>query len=731
MKLEQEVSNVKVDGDISRNAVGIDTNNLGFILTIISTKLYSKPIESFIREITSNAWDSHIEAKTNDPVVISINHSVTDTSKLQVSIQDFGTGLSPERFDKVFKKAGSSTKRDTNDQIGMFGIGRFSALSVADMVHIVSNYNGKKYTYMMYKNGTEINIDLALEQDTTDPNGLIFSLDISKRDWTVLKGGIINQLRYFDNVFVKGDYSSDFNNSFNAIKIQAYNTFLISSRDPENNTSTILLGKVAYPIEINELYNYAEGPEDKKVIDSISSINKKISVKFNIGELQVTPNREQILYKEDTARTIINRFKEFFTELKEIKKNELAKEEMTFMKLYDSVDSNHYIIEFDKEKIWTSGLKYTEPVDVNKVTFPNFHEIRSLAKELMGTYFESEPYYFVNRWNEMQRYKHKITVYTLLKDATSIPDKLSLIERKYLRKHYTNFYLGQWEGMNFTKRLIKLYKKYLRKINKNTLKLFLAECIHFWNSKEHYNVNKITDEFRVNNKVQRGGSSVKYYGVQRIRFNSAGFDSKYTYTKGELSTLVGTPGADGVKQKIVVVDSVEDWNKLAVSGILQIISRNVTVITGAKTTVKLLQTIYPTLNSWLVENKALIREEINAYKRFLEYTNTQIDVDNLIDIERELKIKVGINTTEKKNLDKKFQYQHDINVTEFDKFGQTKSTFDLKKSLEHPSLLKIAEIVDSFPYRSKPEIKEIYSKSLLSYLKEVKLVDTNNKIIYS
>lgn len=731
MKLEQEVSNVKVDGDISRNAVGIDTNNLGFILTIISTKLYSKPIESFIREITSNAWDSHIEAKTSDPVVISINHSVTDTTKLQVSIQDFGTGLSPERFDKVFKKAGSSTKRETNDQIGMFGIGRFSALSVADMVHIVSNYNGKKYTYMMYKNGTEINIDLALEQDTTDPNGLIFSLDIPKRDWTVLKGGIINQLRYFDNVFVKGDYSSDFNNSFNMIKIQAYNTFLISSRDPENNTSTILLGKVAYPIEVSELHNYAETVEDRNIIDAISSINRKISVKFNIGELQVTPNREQILYKEDTARTIINRYKEFFAELKEIKREEFAKEEMTFMKLYDSMDSTHYYINFGTDRIWTTGLKYTEPVDVNKVTFPDYHDIRKLAKELLGTYFESEPYYFVNRWNEMQRYKHKITVYTLLKDATSIPDKLSIIERKYLRKHYTNCYLGQWDGMNLTKKLIKLYKKYLRKVPKNTLKLFLSECIRFWDSKEHYDVNKITDEFRANNKVVRGGSSVKYYGVQRIRYNNSNFDTKYTYTKGDLATLVGTPGADGVKQKIVVVDSVEDWQKLAVSGILQIISRNVTVITGAKTTVKLLETMYPTLNNWLSDNKALIREEINAYKRFLEYTNAEIDVDNLIDIEKELKIKVGINTNEKKSLDKKFQYQHGIVVTEFDKFGQTKSTEDLKKSLKHPNLLKIAEIVDSFPYRSKPEIKEIYSKSLLNYLKEVKLVDTNNKIIYS
>ncbi|PZT97867.1 MAG: hypothetical protein DI622_22740, partial [Chryseobacterium sp.] len=359
--------------------------------------------------------------------------------------------LSPERFEKVFKKAGSSTKRETNDQIGMFGIGRFSALSVSDMVHITSNYEGKKYTYLMYKDGSDINIDLALEQDTTDPNGLIFSLDIPKRDWAVLRGGIINQLRYFDNVFVQGDYAPSFNEDFNNIKIQSYKTFLISSKNPDNNASTILLGKVAYPIEVNELLKYAETPEDNSTINKIANINRMISVKFDIGELQVTPNREQILYKEGTARIIIDRYKEFFQELKDLKKESL-KEGVSFVGLYESSASNVYTVPFNGLEISTTGLDYKEPVKVNGYEFPDYHAVKNLANDLLGIYFDSEPFYYVNRWNEMKRYKHKITVYTLLNEATSIPNKLSNIERKYLREAYQGFYLGFWDNIDMKKK---------------------------------------------------------------------------------------------------------------------------------------------------------------------------------------------------------------------------------------------------------------------------------------
>lgn len=120
MKLNLELSHdAEYIGDIQENRVGIDKRNLNFIATLLTSNLYSNPLESFFRETISNAYDSHIEANSDEHILLCISR--LDYEKYSFSIRDYGTGLSPERFEEIYRNIGSSTKRESNDYIGMFG----------------------------------------------------------------------------------------------------------------------------------------------------------------------------------------------------------------------------------------------------------------------------------------------------------------------------------------------------------------------------------------------------------------------------------------------------------------------------------------------------------------------------------------------------------------------------------------------------------------------------------
>jgi HSP90 family molecular chaperone len=132
---------------------------------------YKNPIGAVVREYVSNCFDSHSEAKTDDAVHVRIGK---DDTGHYWSCEDFGVGLSPDRMKNVFVNYLKSTKENTNDMIGAFGIGSKSGLSYTDVVNIRTRVAGIEYTYILRKGEKSPRLEKLFEEPTTEGNGTIY-----------------------------------------------------------------------------------------------------------------------------------------------------------------------------------------------------------------------------------------------------------------------------------------------------------------------------------------------------------------------------------------------------------------------------------------------------------------------------------------------------------------------------------------------------------------------------
>lgn len=163
------------------------------IFDILRNKLYSNGRESLIRELMCNARDSHAEAgKADVPIKVWISNTY-------LTIQDFGTGISPERMEEVFCWYGRSTKRDTNDQDGFFGLGAKSFFAYASSASITSVYNGVKYEYISFLNDTQVGeIKLVSEGPTDEENGVAIKIPINYGDGNIFREYVTKYAQFWD-----------------------------------------------------------------------------------------------------------------------------------------------------------------------------------------------------------------------------------------------------------------------------------------------------------------------------------------------------------------------------------------------------------------------------------------------------------------------------------------------------------------------------------------------------
>lgn len=299
-------TNFQID-DTTR--MSVDSAGAAHIMSLL-TDLYSDPEGSVIREYISNAYDSHAAAGQTRPIEVSLPGAFDPT----FIVKDFGTGMSASEVRTIYGSYGMSTKRDKFDQIGAFGLGCKSALTMTQQFTLIAVKDGHKSVAIIARGEDgvgEIKM-ISADQPTEEPNGVEVKIPVQRHTLFRAKAEKFFFALPKDSILVDGNppAKSLFDGDYFCIESLntriSRNSFSIYDDDDVHGFS-VIAGGVLYPVNLGEL-SLSYEIKSSLLLTAISRTQiLPTYATIPLASIDLTPSREGIRYSDRT--------KKFLTEL--------------------------------------------------------------------------------------------------------------------------------------------------------------------------------------------------------------------------------------------------------------------------------------------------------------------------------------------------------------------------------------------------------------------------------
>lgn len=265
---------------------------------ILSSGLYSDKIKAVVRELATNAHDSHVAAgKADTQIEVKLPNYLDHT----FYVKDFGIGLSHEGVTQLYTTYFESTKTNSDDFIGQLGLGSKSPFSYAATFTVESRFEGVKRVYTCFKNEQGMPaISMMGMENTNETNGLTVSLAVKREDIDKFNEAARKVFMYFDpRPVIKGDadwapYKIKHTIAGTNWKIRETDYYARMER------AYVVQGFVAYPVDTNILAERGLSPAAKRLA------NTNLDLYVEIGKVEVAASREALSYDVRTIQNLIN-----------------------------------------------------------------------------------------------------------------------------------------------------------------------------------------------------------------------------------------------------------------------------------------------------------------------------------------------------------------------------------------------------------------------------------------
>ena len=381
------------------------------VFDILQSTQYSMPVQSTVRELVTNACDSQREKEIAIEIlggekkvedyyierhgdayedsnfdasyynIASLDHVAEHIDLIYTknegvgycdtfAVTDYGVGIGARRLEGILE-LGYSTKRNTSENFGAFGLGAKAALSTGvDFYTIETVYNGMRFKcncfnyktdfiipafnvktgktnpFVTFTDGTKV-----YYVPTEDTNQTTVSFGVKKHNRSKFEEAVEEQLMYFDNVsFFIADTDEDSYEPERKVKFQAeilYNSKNLIISDSyyfnkphivlvkdENATTGINYGYIDFrELEMEQMYGSIafKCPARQVVVDEHG-----VETVLQDG-VDVTPSREKVIWNEATKKYIKGVIMAAAQEASDIIEEEL--QETDFLKWVDACRS--------------------------------------------------------------------------------------------------------------------------------------------------------------------------------------------------------------------------------------------------------------------------------------------------------------------------------------------------------------------------------------------------------
>jgi hypothetical protein len=260
---------------------------------ILSSGLYSNAPLAIIRELCANAKDSHIAAGKLD---VAFDVQIPNELSPQFSVRDFGVGMTHEFVMTRVNTYFDSTKAESNDEIGGFGLGIKSVFSYTTSF-MIACYDGstrRVYTYAIGSGGMP-EISFLASTPSTEPQGVEVIVPVKDADFRTFQKNCIEALTFYSP---RPNITGIEEDRFELKKLYGGTAWSIYTNPGILAASTyVKMGDVIYPVA-QEANRYDRGYNTAVVVFEVG-----------IGGIDITPNREQLKGTPRTKETL-ERFEE-------------------------------------------------------------------------------------------------------------------------------------------------------------------------------------------------------------------------------------------------------------------------------------------------------------------------------------------------------------------------------------------------------------------------------------